>query len=582
MLNNKKPVSASFRSVVKTRLIFVSSLLLLFAITLIVRLADLQIVQHKTLLAKSEKQPHRGTLKIHLGRGAIVDRNGNNLATNLEVESVFVIPQEVRDRKYTSRVLAATLNQNYDRVYKEVSSRKQFVWIKRKVPVNEIKHLKSAALSGVGFRAEQKRFYPKRELAANVLGFVGTDDLGLAGIEYTYQDKLKGIVYTQPIEQDGKGKHIQTLGNLTRSSIGNYDLMLTLDEVIQFTTEHHLKKQVQRYKADSGMAVVMDPNSGEIYAMANIPQFNPNNFNKFVPEARKNNAVVSSYEPGSIFKPIVAAAALDQGISQPNETFFCENGNFKVGGKNIGEASNHKFGQLTMRKIIANSSNIGAIKIAQKLGKDSFYEYIRKFGFGEKSRIRLPGVSSGLLGKRGDWTELSLASISFGHEIAVTPLQMVVALSAIANGGTLMEPHITKALMREGKIVEEIKPKKIRRVISEKTSRQMMEILKFAVKDGTGKKADVDGFDVAGKTGTAQKYISATRSYSKTEFISSFIGYVPADAPKLVILVMIDNPKGVNWGGVVAAPVFREIASKSLRYLNVPSSKERVFILDRA
>jgi len=546
------------------------------------RLADLQIVQHKTLLAKSEKQPHRGTLKIHLGRGAIVDRNGNTLATNLEVESVFVVPQEVRDRKYTSKVLATTLNQSYDRVYKEVSSRKQFAWIKRKVPVEEIIHLKKSALSGVGFRSEQKRFYPKRELAANVLGFVGTDDLGLAGIEYTYQDKLKGIVYTQSIEQDGKGKNIQTLRNLSRSSIGNYDLMLTLDEVIQFTTEHLLKKQVKKYKADSGIAVVMDPNSGEIYAMANIPQFNPNNFNKFVPEARKNNTVVSSYEPGSIFKPIVAAAALDQGISQPNEKFFCENGKFKIGRTNIREASNHKFGLLTMREIIANSSNIGAIKIAQKLGKDSFYEYIRKFGFGEKTSIRLPGVSSGLLGKRKNWTELSLASISFGHEIAVTPLQMVVALSAIANGGNLMEPHISKALMREGKIIEEIKPRKIRRVISEKTSYQMMEILKFAVKDGTGKKAAVDGFDVAGKTGTAQKYSAATKSYSKTEFVSSFIGYAPADKPRLVILVMIDNPKGVNWGGVVAAPVFREIASKSLRYLNVPSSKERVFILDRA
>ena len=582
MLKNKKPISASFRSVIKTRLIFISSLLLLFAITLIARLADLQIVQHKALLAKSEKQPHRGTLKVHLGRGAIVDRNGNTLATNLEVESVFVIPQEIRDRKYTSKVLAATLNQSYDRVYNEVTSGKRFAWIKRKVPVEEITHLKKSALSGVGFRSEQKRFYPKRELAANVLGFVGTDDLGLAGIEYTYQDKLKGIVYSQSIEQDGKGKNIQTLGNLSRSSIGNYDLMLTLDEVIQFTTEHLLKKQVQRYKADSGMAVVMDPNSGDIYAMANIPQFNPNNFNKFVPEARKNNTVVSSYEPGSIFKPIVAAAALDQGISQPNEKFFCENGNFKIGSKNIGEAANHKFGLLTMREIIANSSNIGAIKIAQKLGKDSFYEYIRKFGFGEKASIRLPGVSSGLLGKRKNWTELSLASISFGHEIAVTPLQMVVALSAIANGGTLMEPHITKALMREGKIIEEVKPKRIRRVISEKTSRQMKEILKFAVKDGTGKKAAVDGFDVAGKTGTAQKYIAATRSYSKTEYVSSFIGYAPADAPRIVILVMIDNPKGVNWGGVVAAPVFREIASKSLRYLNVPSSKERVFILDRA
>ena len=582
MLNNKKPKSRSFRNVVKVRLIVVSSLVLLFAVSLIARLANLQITQHKTLLAKSEKQPHHGNLKTYFGRGTIFDRNGNELATNLVVESVFVVPQEVRDRKYTSKVLASALGQNYDRVYKEVSSNKQFAWIKRKASTDEIIHLKKAALSGVRFRSEQKRFYPKRELAANVIGFVGTDDYGLAGIEQTYQGKLKGMVYSQPIKQDGRGRNIQNLGSLSRSNLGNYDLMLTLDEVIQFTAEYHLTKQVERYKADSGMAVVMNPNSGEIYAMANVPQFNPNNYNKFTPETRKNNTVVSSYEPGSIFKPIVAAAALDDGIAQPHDKFFCENGSFKIGGRNIGEASNHKYGSLSMQEIIAKSSNIGAIKIAQKLGKDSFYEYIRKFGFGEKTSIRLPGVSSGLLGKRKNWNERSLASISFGQEIAVTPLQMVVALSAIANGGTLMEPHIAKALMRDGKIIKEIKPKKIRRVISEKTSRQMMEILKFVVENGTGKKAAIDGFEVAGKTGTAQKFITKTQSYSKKEFISSFIGYAPADNPRLAILVMIDNPKGRHWGGVVAAPVFVKIAEKSLRDLNVTSRKERIFILDRA
>ena len=581
MSNNKKTGSDSFRKIIKVRLLFISGLLLFFAISLIVRLADLQIIQHESLLAKSEKQS-QGTLKTHFGRGTISDRNGNELATNLEVESVFIVPQEVRDKKYTSRVLASALNQNYDRIYREVSSKKQFAWIKRKVPADEIMHLKKLALSGVNFRSEQKRFYPKRELAANVIGFVGTDDLGLAGIEHTYQEKLKGVVYSQSIEQDGKGRTIQALNKLSRSSLGNYDLMLTLDEVIQFTAEHHLKKQVDRYKADSGMAVVMDPYTGEIYAMANVPQFNPNNFNAFPREAWKNNAVMSSYEPGSIFKPIVAAAAIDKGIAQPHDRFFCENGSFKVGKNKIGEAENHRFGSLTMKEIIAKSSNIGAIKIAQKLGKNSFYEYIQRFGFGEKSRVRLPGVSSGLLRKRENWTNYSLSSISFGHEIAVTPLQMVVALGAIANGGTLMEPHITKALMRDGKVVEQVKPKKIRRVISKKTSQQMLEILKFVVKEGTGKNAAVEGFDVAGKTGTAQKYISKTKSYSKTEFVSSFIGYAPADAPRLVILVMIDNPKGVHWGSVVAAPVFREIAKKSLRYLNVPSSEERVFILDRA
>ena len=582
MPNNKKPKSRSFRNVVQVRLIFVSSLLLLFAVSLIARLANLQITQHKTLLEKSEKQPHHGNLKTYFGRGTIFDRNGNELATNLVVESVFVVPQEVRDRKYTSKVLASALSQNYDRVYKEVSSKKQFAWIKRKASTDEIIHLKKSALSGVRFRSEQKRFYPKRELAANVIGFVGTDDYGLAGIEHTYQEELKGVVYSQPIEQDGRGRNIQSLASLSRSNLGNYDLMLTLDEVIQFTTEYYLKKQVERYKADSGMAVVMNPNSGEIYAMANVPQFNPNNYNKFTPETRKNNTVVSAYEPGSIFKPIVAAAALDRGIAQPQDKFFCEDGSFKIGGRSIGEASGHKYGSLSMQEIIAKSSNIGAIKIAQKLGKDSFYEYIRKFGFGEKTNIQLPGVSSGLLGKRNSWNERSLASISFGQEIAVTPLQMVVALSAIANGGTLMEPHIAKALMRDGKIIKEIKPKKIRRVISKKTSRQMMKILKFVVENGTGKKAAIDGFEVAGKTGTAQKYIRETKSYSKTEFISSFIGYAPADDPRLVILVMIDNPKGRYWGGVVAAPVFVKIAEKSLRHLNVTSSKERIFILDRA
>ena len=582
MPNNKKPKSRSFRNVVKVRLIFVSSLLLLFAVSLIARLANLQITQHKTLLAKSEKQPHHGNLKTYFGRGTIFDRNGSELATNLVVESVFVVPQEVRDREYTSKVLASALSQNYDRVYKEVSSKKQFAWIKRKASTDEIIHLKKSALSGVRFRSEQKRFYPKRELAANVIGFVGTDDYGLAGIEHTYQEELKGVVYSQPIEQDGRGRNIQSLASLSRSNLGNYDLMLTLDEVIQFTTEYYLKKQVDRYKADSGMAVVMNPNSGEIYAMANVPQFNPNNYNKFTPETRKNNTVVSAYEPGSIFKPIVAAAALDKGIAQPQDKFFCEDGSFKIGGRSIGEASGHKYGSLSIQEIIAKSSNIGAIKIAQKLGKDSFYEYIRKFGFGEKTNIQLPGVASGLLGKRKNWNEHSLASISFGQDIAVTPLQMVVALSAIANGGTLMEPHIAKALMRDGKIIKEIRPKKIRRVISKKTSRQMMEILKFVVENGTGKKAAIDGFEVAGKTGTAQKYIRETKSYSKTEFISSFIGYAPADDPRLAILVMIDNPKGRHWGGVVAAPVFVKIAEKSLRHLNVTSSKERIFILDRA
>ena len=459
---------------------------------------------------------------------------------------------------------------------------KDFVWIKRKCDLKGIDRLRQANLPGVGFLPEQKRFYPKRELAANVLGFVGIDNQGLAGIEHAHQSKLKGATIRRVTERDARGRNIQPLEGLRDSSRKSYDIVLTLDEVIQFITEYHLKKQVERFKADSGMAVVKDPHTGEMYAMSNVPQFNPNQFGAFSQQTWKNNIVASSYEPGSIFKPIVAAAALDKKLARPQDIYFCENGNLKIGRANIGEASDHKFGWLTMRDIIAKSSNIGAVKIAQQVGKKPFYNYIRNFGFGEKSGLSLPGESAGQLKDQVSWNSLSLASISFGHEIAVTPIQMIRALSAIANGGNLMEPHIIKALIKDGQVVEQLQPKKIRRVISEQTSLQMIEILRSVVKNGTGKKAALKGFDIAGKTGTAQKYNMETQSYSNTEFISSFIGFAPADSPRLVTLVMIDNPKGLHWGSVVAAPVFRKITKRALRYLNIPSSKERVFILDRA
>ena len=581
MAKQNKQNTGTFRDGINTRLKIISFLLFLFGSALIARLAFLQIVQHDTLVAQSEKQ-YLSTVKTHFGRGVIYDRNLNELARNVEVESVYVNPAEIMDRKSAARILSVALKLNQDQVYKKISSKKHFVCIKRKCPLNEIARLKQASLPGVGYVSEQKRFYPKRELAASALGFVGMDNQGLAGIEHAYQSKLKGITVRQVTERDARGRNIQSLEGLHNSRPRSYDLVLTLDEVIQFTTEYHLKKQVERFKADSGMAVVMNPHTGEIYAMANVPQFNPNHYGAFPSQVWKNNIIASSYEPGSIFKPIVAAAALDKGLARPQDIFFCENGKMKIGKVQIGEASDHKFGWLTMRDIIAKSSNIGAIKIAQQVGRKPFYEYIRKFGFGEKSGLSLPGESAGQLKSQENWDTMSLASISFGHEIAVTPIQMVSALSAIANGGNLMAPHITRALIKNGEVMEQFKPEKIRRVISEKTSRQLVEVLKSVVKTGTGKKAAIEGFDVAGKTGTAQKYNTETGSYSKTEFISSFIGFAPADSPRLVILVMIDNPKGLHWGSVVAAPVFRQIAEKTLRYLNVPSSKERVFILDRA
>lgn len=570
-----------FRGQLRNRLIVVSFLFLVFGAALVTRLFFLQILHHEDLVAQSERQ-YAGTTKIFYGRGTIYDRNMNELARNIEVESIYVTPSEILDRKHTAGLLASHLHLDRERIRKKIASRKNFVWIKRKCNLAEVEKLRRLHLPGVGFVSEQKRFYPKRELAAGVTGFVGMDNQGLAGVEHFRHTMLKGTTIRQVMEKDARGRTIRTVNRTAGAQTGSHDVVLTLDEVIQFTTEYHLKRQMEKYHAKAGMAVVMDPYTGEIYAMAGLPRFNPNNYAAFPPQRWINSVVSNAYEPGSIFKPVVAAAAIDSGMAKPGDIFFCENGKFRIGGVSIGEAAAHKFGWLTLRDIIAKSSNIGAIKIAQRLGKQRLYGYLRKFGFGQKSGIDLPGEAAGRLREVSQWSGLSLASISFGHEIAVTPLQMVASLAAIANGGTLMVPHITKALLKNGKVDKTFPPRLVRRVISEKTSRQIIDILKTTVKNGTGAKAAIPGFDVAGKTGTAQKFDSATQTYSKTNYLASFIGFAPADAPKIVVLVMIDQPRGSYWGGEVAAPVFREISREVLRYLHVPYKGQRVYILNRA
>ncbi|MEE9258304.1 MAG: penicillin-binding protein 2 [Nitrospinaceae bacterium] len=581
MAKRIKQLSGSHEEAMRSRLTVVSVLFILYGAGLVARLFYLQVLQHDELVARSAKQ-YLKTANIFYGRGLIFDRNMNELASNIEIESVYVTPSEILDKKHTAQVLASALKLKRRDVYRKISRQKSFVWIKRKCSPKATEFLRKKNLPGVGFISEHKRFYPKRQLAANVLGFVGMDNQGLAGIEHQYHSLLKGATVRTVMQKDAKGRLVRIFDESSRPKAPSHDIVLTIDEVIQFITEYHLKKQVKKYKAKGGVAIVMDPNTGDIYALANEPQFNPNNYGAYPRKTWKNRAVVHSYEPGSIFKPIVAAAALETGAARPNDIFFCENGKFSVGQVRIGEAANHKFGWLTMKDIIAKSSNIGAIKIAQQLGGRKFHHYIKQFGFGVKSGIGLPGESAGQFKDFSQWSSLSLASISFGHEIGVTPIQMTAALAAIANGGNLIQPRIVKAILKEGKPVETFKPKVVRRVISKKTSRQMVDILKRVVKNGTGRAAAVKGYDVAGKTGTAQKFDRKTRSYSKTAFLSSFIGFAPADAAKLVVLVMIDEPQGNYWGGTVAGPVFRNISKQVLRYLSVPSSEERVYIMDRA
>lgn len=578
----KNPSQSQRTSVqaVKSRLALVSLILSAAGLVLVGRLVHLQIIQHDRLTAQSDKQYLR-TVEITSGRGNIYDRNRNQLATNIRVESVYADPKSIVDKTATARILARVLELNPQAVLKKLKSNRHFVWIKRKSELNAVEKLKQLDLVGVGFIAEAKRYYPKRKLAASTLGFVGLDNQGLAGIEHFHHAVLKGRAQRTVLEKDARGRFLWTTANAQELNQGKQDVVLALDEVIQFIAERELNRQVKEYRAKSGLAIVMDPFTGAVYALASAPEFNPNNYAAYPPDIWRNDAVASAYEPGSIFKPIVAAASLEEGLAGPDDIFFCENGSFQIGKSRIGEASNHQFGWLTLRNIIAQSSNIGAIKIAQTLGKRRFYDYIRKFGFGRRLGVDLPGEASGTLRNIRQWSGLSLASISFGHEISVTPIQMVSAIAAIANGGVLIRPRLTQAILKNGVLHRTFEPEAIQTVLSEETSRQMINILKSVVKTGTGAKAAIPGFEVAGKTGTAQKIDPRTQTYSKTKYLASFVGFVPADAPRLVILVMIDEPQKSYWGGEVAAPVFQKIARKTLRYLHIPSSLDRVFVLDR-
>lgn len=576
-----KPNSNPDERSLKTRLIVIGVLFLLFAGALLSRLFYLQILQHDQLLARSERQ-HYGDETVQYGRGKIFDRNMNVLAANVELESVYVNPHEVADPQRVAKNLSAVLGKDFDRILKLITSQKGFVWIQRKALPEAVNALKRENLQGVEFIVEHKRFYPKRKLASHSLGFVGMDNQGLAGAEHLHDSMLKGASVELAMEIDARGRRIRFPHPAGQNEFQSLDVALTIDEVVQFFTEYELGKAVAKRQAIQGFAIVMNPKTGEIYSIANAPAFNPNSYSKYSKETWKNQAIAGSFEPGSIFKPVLAAAAIDSGVAAPNEIIYCENGTYRLGTRIFREASGHSFGWLSLKDVIAKSSNIGTIKIAEKLGRKTFYRYMKRFGFGEKLGIDLPGEGRGKLRPLREWSRLSYAPLSFGQEISVTPLQMISAISAMANGGNLMKPYITKAAFRHGEEINKTEPQIIRRAVAPETGRKMVDILRRAVNQGTGGNAAIEGFDVAGKTGTAQKFDPLAGAYSDQYYMASFVGFVPAYSPRLAILVMIDSPRGTHYGGSVAAPVFREIAKQTLRYMNIPSRKERVLILDRA
>lgn len=543
------------------------------------KLFSLQVQQGDRLAERATRQYQR-LLPVVSRRGTIYDRTGRELAVSLRVSSLFAQPPVIEDAGAAAGVLAPILGQPAKELQSRLAVDKPFIWLQRRLEPAQAAALTDLNLPGVGLMPESRRYYPRQELAAHVLGLVGLDDRGLEGLEHQFDDLLGGRPRLILAQQDALGRIIFRQEEAGREA-PIFDLHLTLDEVLQYIAERELQRAVERSRAQAGTAIVMDPWSGEILALANLPTFNPNAYQKASLAARRNRAATDYFEPGSIFKVILVAAALEEGMVRPEDRFFGENGTIQVSGVTIRDHEKH--GWLTVGQILAHSSNVGAIKIGQKLGKSLFYHYISGFGFGSLTGVDLPGETPGLIRRPKGWSALSLSVLSLGQEISATPLQLAAAFAAVANGGNLVRPHVVRALRsQDGRVTRRMEPVVIRRVISAGTARTLLEMLRSVVEEGTGKEAALAEYTVAGKTGTAQKVDPATGRYSPRKVVASFVGAVPVESPRLVILVVIDEPQTLPWGGSIAAPAFREIAREALQYLKVPPSPARDVRLVRA
>jgi cell division protein FtsI (penicillin-binding protein 3) len=553
---------------VHVRLLILAGFVLFWMTAVFGRVAYLQLFRHSDYLTLARRQ-QRHTIDIYPKRGVIFDRNMHPLGMSVPVRSAFAVPGEVKDRAFASRLLSSALGMPAEEIREKMDSGSPFVWIKRKLPPMKSEAVESLNLKGIYLQEENQRFYPKRELGAHVLGFVDVDEKGLGGIEREYDDLIRGKEEKVVVMADAHQRWFD--GGEAQRDRG-VNVVLTIDEKIQYIAERELAVAIGVTHAPAGTVIVQDPNSGAILALANWPKFNPNAATEASNETRTDRAISEIYEPGSTFKLVTLAAAFDQNLIRADEEFNCENGAVTVAGHLIHD--HKKYGMLTVADILANSSDVGAIKIALRLGSSKFYEYIKAFGFGAPTGVDLPGESRGLLNRLDHWGSYSIASVSMGQEVGVTSLQMVTAVSAIANGGLLYKPHVVEQMRRgetplplEGPSASSGPKRAIRPEIAA-TLRRLME---GVILHGTGTKARLDGWSAGGKTGTAQKIDPVTGRYSLTSVIASFTGFVPINNPAVTILVSIDSPGGFpHGGGDVAAPVFKRIAEQVLPYLDVP------------
>ncbi len=559
----------------RTRIVIASVFLGTVFTTFSARLVYLGVDKHEeyaSLAARKNaiRQP------IYARRGLILDRNGEILAENAPTRTVFADGSLIEDPKKTADIVAGHLGIEPSEVRSKIDPERKYVVIKNDVPARIAfaieADLRAAGIRGIGYDIDSRRVHPNGPMLAHVLGFINHERAGVQGVELSLQDHLAGQNGFRYIERDRTGREIVVYRGQERAARDGMHVQLTIDMGIQSIVEEELDLAIKELNPQSAVVVLADPKTGDILAMATRPAYEPDDIASAQPEQMKNRAVIDMVEPGSTFKIVAAGAALEEGIYGTQDTIFCENGRFAYGGKILRD--HHAYGHLTIHEIVMKSSNIGCAKLALKMGGQTYYEYVKRFGFGERTGIELPGEIPGVVHPPARWDNITITRMPMGHSVAVTPIQMVMAMSVIANGGNLMAPHIVKSITdSQGKPIREFTPTVVRRVINPETASLINEALADVVGDrGTARLAAVPGYRVAGKTGTAQR-VDPNGGYTPGKYVVSFLGYMPVEDPAFVCLVLVDDaqiPSNLNYGGLVAAPIFARIAERTARYLDLP------------
>ena len=557
----------AWRATLKRRLVVVAIVFVGWSAAIEARLVYLQVFQHKALSARAERQQMR-TIEAPAKRGEILDRAGRVLAYSVDAESIYAVPTDIDDPDRAAADLCGALEDCDARERQAMADRirrgRAFAYVRRQASPDQARRVAALQLEGVGFMKENRRFYPNKDLAAHVIGYVGIDNNGLNGIEAAYDSLIKGQPGTVLIQTDARR---QAFSRVERPPTAGATLELTLDQYLQHVAERELRLGVEENRAAGGAAVVMDPRTGEILALANWPTFNPNAYRESRPESQRNRAVQDIYEPGSTFKIVTASAGLEEKVVTPTTIIDASAGHIRFGSRVIND--DHNYGVLSFSDVIVRSSNVGAIKVALDLGADRVGAYVKRFGFGRKSSPDFPGESPGIVWDPSTLTDSALASVAMGYQVGVTPLQMASAVSSVANGGELVQPRVVRAVVRNGDRAP-VPRKVIGRTISAGTAATLVDIMEGVVEEGTGKSARIAGFTVAGKTGTAKKLLNGSYQ-GHSDYNASFVGFVPSRDPMFTIVVVIDSPHGKNlyYGGSVAAPIFQRIAEAALRHQGV-------------